>query len=319
MSIVNSIKAAAVVGAVLGAMPAVAQSVSLVTTSAGSFTNSTGSAVAKVLNEEAGIRAVVTPQQGSGLTDINEGLADFGFTTIPDLYFAVTGAKDYESIGAHENLRLVARLTPLRGAAYVLADSDIQTFADLKGRRMPCEFAAQPSGNVNLNAIRAIAGVSVDDVECVPAQNIPGGADLMASDKVDFFYFGVGSGKVKEVAAAVGGLRALSVPEGEEALAAARQHIPFVYGMAVAANPNLDGFAADTNVLANDLLMFTHAGTSDELVKQIVATLHENKAGLAEVFGPLGLFGQEQIGKVYEGVPYHDGAIAFFQEKGYWN
>lgn len=60
---------------------AAAQTVTIITTAAGGFTNSTGAAIGKVLGDAGGVRAVITPQQDSGLTDINAGLADFGITT----------------------------------------------------------------------------------------------------------------------------------------------------------------------------------------------------------------------------------------------
>lgn len=295
-----------------------AQTVTIVTTAAGGFTNSTGAAIGKVLGDAGGVRAVITPQQSSGLTDINAGIADFGITTIPDVIFAVAGTNDYAENGPQSDLRIVARMTALRGAIFVRADSPITTYAEIKGNRMPCEYAAQVSGNPMLEVVRAVGGFATTDIECVPTQNIPGSADLLSSGQSDAFYFAVGAGKVKEVAASVGGLRALPFPTDEESLKKAQEIVPEIYGMGVEANPALDGFAEATDVLVNDLVLFANVNVPDEVVQEITATIYANKAALLEVFPGLDLFDPDQMAKPYAGVSYHPGAEAFYREQNIW-
>lgn len=295
-----------------------AKTVTIVTTAAGGFTNSTGAAIGKVLGDAGGVRAVITPQQSSGLTDINAGLGDFGITTIPDVIFAVGGTNDYAENGPQSDLRVVARMTALRGAVFVRADSDIMSLADLKGKRMPCEYAAQVSGNPMLEVIRSVGNIEVSDLECVPTQNIPGSAVLLAEGKIDAMYFAVGSGKVKEAAAKVGGVRAVPIPSDEASLAKAQSIVPAIGTMLVEANPALDGFAEPATVLANDLVLFANANVPNEVVKEIVAAIHGNKAALLEVFPGLSLFDPDLMARPYEGVSYHEGAEEFYREQGIW-
>lgn len=300
------------------ATTASAQTVTIVTTAPGGFTNSTGAAIGKVLGDAGGVRAVITPQQSSGLTDINAGIADFGITTIPDVIFAVAGTNDYAENGPQSDLRIVARMTALRGAVFVRADSDIKEYADLKGKRMPCEYAAQVSGNPMLEVVRATANITVDDLECVPTQNIPGSATLLSEGKIDAMYFAVGSGRVKEAAASVGGVRALNFPGDDEALGKAQAIVPEIYPMRVEADLALDGFAEATDILVNDLVFFANANVPDAVVKEIVATIHANKATLLEVFPGLALFEPDLMARQYGGVEYHPGAEAFYREQGIW-
>lgn len=295
-----------------------AQTVTIVTTAAGGFTNSTGAAIGKVLGDAGGVRAIITPQQSSGLTDINEGLGDFGITSIPDVIFAATGTKDYTDAGPQTNLRVVARMTALRGAVFVRADSDIMTLADLKGKRMPCEYAVQLSGNPMLEVIRSVSGVDRSDLECVPTQNIPGSAVLLAEGKLDAMYFAVGSGRVKEAAAKVGGVRAVPFPTDADSLAIAQAIVPEIAFMDVAANPALDGFDKASTVLGNDLVLFANANVPNDVVKQIVAALHVNKQTLVDTFPPLALFEPDNMARAYNGVAYHAGAEEFYREQGIW-
>lgn len=300
----------------VAATAASAQTVTIVTTAPGGFTNSTGAAIGKVLGDAGGVRAVITPQQSSGLTDINAGLGDFGITTIPDVIFAATGVNDYAKNGPQSNLRVVARLTALRGALFVRADSEIMSLADLKGQRMPCEYAAQLSGNPMLKVIRSVAGIQVSDLECVPTQNIPGSANLLAEDKIDAMYFAVGSGRVKEAAAKVGGVRAVPFPTDDATLIKAQSIVPEIGIMMVEANPALDGFAESSTVLANDLVLFANASVPNDVVKQVVAAIHANKQTLVETFPGLALFEPDQMAKAYKGVSYHEGAEEFYREQG---
>ncbi len=297
---------------------AAAQTVTIVTTAAGGFTNSTGAAIGKVLSDAGGVRAVITPQQDSGLTDINAGLGDFGITTIPDVIFAVAGTNDYAENGPQSNLRIVARMTALRGGVFVRADSDLHAWTDLRGTRMPCEYAAQVSGNPMLEVVRAVANIDVSELDCVPTQNIPESATLLSEGKIDAMYFAVGSGRVKEAAAKIGGVRALPFPSDAESLAKAQAIVPEIYSMMVAANPALDGFDQDTTVLTNDLVLFANANVPADVVKEIVAAIHAGKDTLLEVFPGLSLFDPDQMARPYGGVTYHEGAEAFYREQGIW-
>jgi hypothetical protein len=60
-----------------------AQVQTIVTTPAGSFTNSLGSAIAKVIVEKAGIKATVSAQQSHGHEAVNDGAAQLSVVTIP--------------------------------------------------------------------------------------------------------------------------------------------------------------------------------------------------------------------------------------------
>jgi uncharacterized protein len=304
--------------AVSGGAAAHAQTVNIVTTPAGSFTNSIGAAVAKVVNEHAGVRAVVTPQQSPGLEDVDDGAADFGLSTLHDVQFFVTGRDIYAAKGPHKNIRVFATMTPLRAAVHVRKDSDIKTLADLKGKRITCDFAAQPTGNPVIAAFLAAGGLTRDDVTCVPTRNIPGAADDFAAGRSDAFYFAVGAAKVKEVSASVGGLRLLPFQIDEGKMASTRKILPSAFPFVEQPSPAVDEITEPTPVLAYDLVMFTHAKVSNDVVRRMAAAVHGNKDGMVAVFGGLRLFDPKAMGKPHEFVEYHPGVIDFYKEKGIW-
>src|SRR5262245_3581740 len=101
--------------------PAVAQTVSIVTTPSGSYTNSAGPAMAKVITEKSKVRAILQAQAQQGMIPVDAGTAEFGMSNSFDLTFYVTGTGEYEGQGVRKNTRLVATLIPYRVAFHVRA------------------------------------------------------------------------------------------------------------------------------------------------------------------------------------------------------
>jgi len=307
---------AAATGILAGA--AQAQTLSIVTTPAGSFTNSVGNAVAKVIVEHAGLRATVSPQQSHGQEAVHDGSAELSLATISDVQMYVTGTVDWEGKGPKKNIRLISRMVPIRTVFYVRNDSSVKSLADLKGKRVSVGYGAQKAVYRVALALLGTVGLSDKDVQGVPARNIVQAADDFAADRTDAFLFALGSGKVKQVAASVGGIRALAVPSGPAAVKEMRKHVPGSYSTMVKPNPNLDGLTVPTSVMAYDVVLFTRADMSDEAIYKITKAVHENKKDMAAVFGALNGFEPAGMAKDYDDLTYHPGAIKFYQEKGLW-
>jgi hypothetical protein len=295
-----------------------AQVLSIVTTPAGSFTNSIGAAIAKVVVEKAKLRATVTPQQSHGHESVNDGSADISLVTISDLQMFVTGTVDWEGKGKKENIRLLARLVPIMTAGYVQKDSPIKSLSDLKGKRISTQYAVQRSVWRVVQAQLATVGLGEKDVQGVPVRNIVQAADDFAAGKTDAFWFALGSAKVKQVAATVGGIRALQVPPTPEAVKIMRKFVPGSYSAMVKPARNLDGIVEPTTVLAYDVVLFTNAKLSDDVAYKVAKAVHENKKDLAAVFPAMNRFEPENMATVYDHLGYHPGAIKFFKEKGMW-
>src|SRR5438105_12675561 len=68
---------ASVVIAPMLAAPAAAQAVSIITTPAGSFSNSGGAAMAKVVSDKARLRMIVQAQASTGFDELEAGSVEF--------------------------------------------------------------------------------------------------------------------------------------------------------------------------------------------------------------------------------------------------
>jgi uncharacterized protein len=310
--------AAFTVVACLACGPAAAQVQTIVTTPAGSFTNSLGSAIAKVIVEKAGVRATVSAQQSHGHEAVNDGAAQLSVVTISDLQQFVTGTIDWAGKGEKKNIRLIGAMIPIMTVGYVKLDSPIKTLADVKGKRVPWGFPVQKSVQRVVQAQLAGAGLSEKDIQPVPARNIVQSADDFAAGKTDIFWFALGSGKVKQVDAKVGGLRAIPIETNPKALEALEEYVPGSYVVKLKPSKGLEQIKSEMPVQAYDVVFFTNAKASDDVIYKITKAVHENKQGLAAVFPAMNRFNPDRMAKPYKVLEYHPGAIKYFTEKGMW-
>jgi TRAP transporter TAXI family solute receptor len=293
-----------------------AQTVSIITTPVGSFSNSAGSAMAKVLVEKAKLHAIVQAQASTGFEETVSGSADFNVSNSFDGTFFATGTGEYEGRGARKNLRYVGALIPYRVAMHVRADSPIQKIAELKGKRLSSGFNAQKTIHRIIEAHLANAGLSYKDVTQVPTPNVVRQVDDFMSSKTDAFFFALGSAAIKQANAAVGGVRVLPVDTSPEAMRRVQAMLPGAYTLHVMPNPNVEGLSKPTDLIAFDMVMVARAELADDVVYKVARALYENKADLAATFPPFGLFDPKKMAKPVEGVPMHPGAAKFYKEVG---
>jgi TRAP transporter TAXI family solute receptor len=203
-------------------------------------------------------------------------------------------------------------------AVFARADSDIQSIADLKGKRVPAGWASQKIIIALMEAILANGGLSYDDVEQVPVPNVPSAADDFAAGKTDVFFFAFGAGKVQETDAKVGGIRVIPIDNSPEAVERMRKFVPPAYAYEVQPSPANVGVDKPLNVMAYDYLLLTNGSVADDAVYQVVKTMHDSWEELKNAFPGLALFSPDHMSKSFPGVDYHPGAIKFYQEVGQW-
>lgn len=307
---------AGVVVSWLTAASAAAQTVSISTTPSGSFTNSAGAAMAKVISEKTRIRAVIQAQALQGHVPVNAGAAEFGMSNSFDATFYVTGTGEYEGQGEHKNLRLIGSLIPYRVAMHVRADSDIRQLADLKGKRVSGGFNAQKTIRRIIEAHLANAGLSYKDVSEVLTPNVSRSAEDFTAGRTDVLFFAIGSAAVKQAAASVGGLRVLPIDASEDAVKRVQAVLPGSYVVEVKPAPALDGITEPTKLVAFDMVFFAHHKVPDDVAYAVTKALHENKEALTATFRPFGLFDPGKMAKPVLGMEFHPGAVKYYREVG---
>lgn len=302
----------------LAASTASAQVIGIVTTPAGSFTNSIGAAVAKVVVEHGKMRATVTPQQSHGQEAVNDGSAELSLASLSDVQQYVTGTVDWAGKGEHKNIRIITRLIPIRTAGFVRKDSPIKSLAELKGKRVSWGYGSQKAVQRVVNAQLAIAGLGENDVQKILTPNIVAAADDFIANKTDAFWFATGSAKVKQASASVGGIRALPITNTPESVKAMQKHVPGSYPMVLNPAPPLDGILEPTMVMAYDVVLFTNVNVKEDVIYRITKAVHENKKDMSVVFRPMAGFEPDRMATEYDHLQYHPGAVKYFKEIGQW-
>ena len=301
---------------VAAACAAHAQTIGIVTTPAGSFSNSAGQAIAKVLVDKAKLRAVVQAQASTGFEEVESGGGDFNVSNSFDATFYTTGTGEYQGQGAKPAMRNVGSLIPYRVAMHVRADSPIKSISDLKGKRVSSEFNAQKTIARIVEAHLANAGLSYKDVTGVPTPNVVRQAEDFMSGKVDVMFFALGSAAIKQANASVGGVRVLEVDTAAEAMKRSEALIPGAYVIQVTPHASIEGVTKPTHLIAFDMVLITNAQVKDDVVYRTVKALHDNKQDLMATFPPFALFQPQNMAKALRGVQFHPGAAKFYKEAG---
>ncbi|MEK9622650.1 MAG: TAXI family TRAP transporter solute-binding subunit [Alphaproteobacteria bacterium] len=261
-----------------------AENLGLGTMSQGTLSFTTGTVLAKVLNENTDLEARVQPNSGESVLIplINSGDLDFGIANVLEAQQASSGTGVFQG-KKQDNLRIAAVLFPLRTAFFVHEDSDIKTLADLKGKRVTVGFSAMGTVDAIAKALLHAGGVESSDIKPVMVPNVVVGAEQFLNGRADAFFFAVGAAKVAEVNAAKP-VRVLALPDDEASIARLKSQFPDGYGVTVPPLPNFAGVSAPTTVLGYDNTLLTGTHVSDEAIKKVLDGIANNKDALAAAF-----------------------------------
>ncbi|MBE0598682.1 MAG: TAXI family TRAP transporter solute-binding subunit [Desulfuromonadales bacterium] len=300
------------------ASAALASGVGIATSNPGSIYHTSATAIAKVVNDKEGVPATIQPFASPTvfMPAVNSGDLHFGLGSLYEATLAYNG-EEFFTGRPHADLRAVGILYPVRQGLFVRNDSPIKTLAEIKGRSVPGGYTSQKIIVPLLEAAYATAGLTRTDMKPVQVPNVVAGADAFASGRVEMFLFAMGAAKVREVDAAVGGIRTLPIQNTPENLAAIQKHFPTGYLRLEKPGPENPGVTEPVYCIAYDGLIFASAKTPEEMVYKMTKAMYENKEELVKGFAVFNLFEPQAMVKEIP-LPYHPGAIRFYQEKGLW-
>ena len=300
-------------------LAASAQQVSIGTSVPGSIYHQTGTVVAQLLNEKAGVGTTIQPFASPNvfIPSVNAGDMQLGLANIAEVSYALEGSDHFKG-RPNKELRAVAVMYPLRSAIFVRKDSPIKTLNDLKGRPAVDGFTSQKIILPLLDAMYATVGMTRKDLRGVQVPNVTVGADAFAAGKTDMFFFAIGAPKPREVDASVGGIRMISLPNTPQAEAAVKKHFPYGYLRLEKPNPGSIGVLEPGYSLAYDAIVFAGTKTPDDVTYRTAKVMYENAKAMGEAAPPFRLFDAKNMGKDLGALQYHPGAIKFYKEIGIW-
>jgi TRAP transporter TAXI family solute receptor len=263
------------------------------------------------------VRVIGYGGDASILPAVNSKKDDFWILDIGESADAYHGRGTFKG-KAQTNLRTAITMYGFQMAFWVRKDSNINSLAELKGKRVPSEWVQQTGVVPHTTAVLAAGGLSYNDVVKVPEVNVVRAADDFKAGKLDLLFFAVGAPKVAEVAASVGGLRILPMdplPDSEKRMKSVRQEY---YFSTVNPAPYIAGVDKPSPVQTIDVVIGVGAHVPDEVVYQFVKAMRENKKELAAGHPNFNRFDETEAGKQQPTLPHHPGAIKYFKEAGIW-
>ncbi len=298
--------AAAVVGLVLSAGTAPAQTYGFATLPPGTLNHTTASAISKIVKEKGGMNMLVQPTAGDQVIVplVGRGEVEIGITNIMESQDGVDGAL--------KDLRIISAAHALRTPFFVRKDSSFFKMADMKGKRVSMGYSAMRNIEKTMLAQLATAGLTAADIKPVLVPNVVRSADEFMAGNADMFSFAFGGPKVREADATMGGIRALEIDEA--GMPAAKKIMPWGYLTQIGPGPIFTGVEKPMKVYSFDNVIIVSAKVPDDLVYKILDLMEKNKDELVAVQPVLRewtpAFGYKQYG-----VPYHPGALKFFKER----
>jgi len=261
-----------------------------------------------------GLIASAVSSRGSvdNINAIMSGLRNSGFAQSDVAYWAYTGTGTMDGQQPAEDLRTIAALFEEHIHLVALEDSNINSVADLKGRRVSVD---EPGSGTYVDAglILEAFGLSFDDIQ---AENLKGAAatEALRNGKVDalFIVAGYPTGALVELASAAD---MKLVPISGEGVDALISEFGFFSASEIPQDA-YEGVAAAATV-AVGAQWFTHVRESEELIYDITKALwNEESRKLLDVGHAKGATITADTALNGVGVPLHPGAERYYREAG---
>ncbi|MGI9379395.1 MAG: TAXI family TRAP transporter solute-binding subunit [Methyloligellaceae bacterium] len=277
--------------------------------------------LSKIVSSSSGHQLRPQPMGGTQqyIPIVNAGELEFGVSNVMQYYMAITGTGLSEG-KKNADLRMVATLMTFRTGMFVANSSGIKSIADLKGKRVPGEFTASPLFKFLMEANLANAGLSWKDVNVIPMTALRQHWDAFGQGKVDVAIGAIGSGPIKKLNSAVGGVTFLSLENAGEAANRTLKLAPKTTINTVKPAKPFVGIKAPTNAIHFAYTLWAHKGVDNKIVEDVVKAIYDNEKGLHELSPLWRSHKSKGMGRQFGAdVPYHPGAVNFYKKAGIWS
>jgi len=280
-------------------------------------------AIGAALQDAAGVNLRVLPGKNdvSRTEPLRQGRVEFSATGVGGSFMAQEGVFDFgaENWGPQPIRVLLANNGgAINLAVGVAGDLGIETYADLKGKRVSYIVGA-PALNVNTEAYLAYGGLTWDDVERVDFGGFGASWTGLIEGQVDAAFASTNSGKAYEAEAGPRGLFWPPIdPDNTEGFARMQEIAPFFTLNKAKVGATIDGTDGYQGAGYAYPVLTSIAATDEALVYNMTKAMVElfpKYDGNSPGIGGWALDKQNMEWVV----PYHEGAIRYFEEVGAWS
>ena len=295
------------------ALPASAQQLSIATGGTGGVYYPIGGGFAEMINNHidgAQATAEVTGASVENMGLIMRGDADLALVLADTAYQAYTGTGDFDGRQI-ENTRALASVYPNAVQLVTLAESDIQSIADLAGKRVS---VGAPGSGTELNARALLEANGVNYEDFTPQRlNFNETADAIRDGDIDAGFWSVGppTSSILNLAA-TRDIRLIGLSDEEIANA---QEVEAVFAPYELAAGMYDGMDEAVQTIGIPNVLVVNADMDEELAYQLTHLLFENIDELIAVH-PAANDTTVEFTMGSTPVPLHPGALRYFEEVG---
>lgn len=308
------LKLCALAGALAISAPAMAQQqLSIATGGTGGAYFPIGGGLAELIGEHVDGYSAVAEVTGASVENmalIQSDGADFAIALGDTVYQAYTGTGAFE--GRQVDTLALAALYPNAVQIVVPAESDIQSLADLVGKRV--SVGAPGSGTeINAQAILNGNGITYEDLASAQRLNFNETADAIRDGDIDAGIWSVGPPTGSIISLAVTRQIRL-IPLSAEEIANAKQLEP-IFADYTLPTGIYEGITVDTATVGIPNALVVHGEMDDELAYQVTKLLFEHVDYLRQIH-PAANDTTLDFSIGSSPIPFHPGAIRYYEEVG---
>jgi len=252
------------------------------------------------------------------LLPLKNGEAELAIITGPNAVSASYGLGEFAvDEWGPQPLRIVWRGMTANMGCFVHADSDIHSFKDLKGKRIPT-LPGSPTATTNIASHLAFGGLTWDDVTPVVCTSAAEALESFLAGKIDMCFLGTAVPKLQEIFAARHGARWLPMPFADKEAwkrlqAIAPWNVPTVYKRGVGLK---QGETIEMGSFPFSIYAYQKA--DPEVIYAFVKAMGQGYDIYSPMHKVLPLWTLKQAVTDPSPLPYHEGAIKYFKEAGVW-
>lgn len=289
------------------------KNLNLITNPAGQGNYTISVAQGQLITKKTGIRVVVQPSQGPkvipGLLESRDG--DLATLSSIGTYWAYIGTGDYTK--PYKFIRVIQSGNYNYFGLVTREGTGIKSIPDLKGKRVTYFVTSLLTLRLLETQLQAYGLNAAKDITLLKAEDTPTALQDLLQKRTDAVSCALGGSKMVEFNTKA---KLVVLPFGTEKASFLQNGLPAVFPAITSAK--LSGVTPGVPVVATPNLFLGREDVDDDLVYQMIKTLIENYNEL-KVVNPSLADWTPEVAVQELPVPYHNGAIKYYREKGLWS
>jgi len=247
---------------------------------------------------------------------MKEGKCNFANHSAADILNAFLGRGLYSKMGPMP-VRTVGAGHDYMFMFWTTPGSGIKTISDLKGKVVYIKFKANPMFTGMAQNQLASAGLTFKDMKSVLAfSSIKAALRDLIEGRVDALIYPVVPGAVMQINEAKGECVFVNLTKKQASFVAERMEGYYIDDIP-ANDPRFRNKSAVPNAICYQNAMFTSANTDPDIVYGVAKAIFDHSDEFADTH-PASKYWTLKHRPVCLAVPYHEGSIRYFKEKGLW-